>query len=197
MLKDIGRVPAWITVGGSYPGALSAWFKHLYPDHAVGSWSSSGVIHAIEDFRNFDLDIYTATQKSGDLCPAVIQQHYKFIEQAFETNEQMTADICDIFEIPVDHLNKHDFFFYLADIYTLGVQYGNRTYLCDFLMENSGYDMLTQLRAVAKFGKNSGMYYDQYDAVALQDTTIDIDLNLRQWTYQYCTEFGFYQTPNY
>lgn len=64
-------------------------------------------------------------------------------------------------------------------------------------MGNSGYDMLTQLQAVADFGFKSGMYYDQYDAVALQDTTIDINLNLRQWTYQYCTEFGFYQTPNY
>ena len=24
---EIGRRPEWITVGGSYPGALSAWFK--------------------------------------------------------------------------------------------------------------------------------------------------------------------------
>lgn len=47
---QIGRKPDWITVGGSYPGALSAWFKTLYPNHAVGAWSSSAVINAIEDF---------------------------------------------------------------------------------------------------------------------------------------------------
>lgn len=57
----LGYKADWIVVGGSYPGALAAWFKSQYPDHAVGAWSSSGVIHAIEDFRNFDLDIYTKT----------------------------------------------------------------------------------------------------------------------------------------
>lgn len=26
-LHSIGRKPEWIVIGGSYPGALSAWFK--------------------------------------------------------------------------------------------------------------------------------------------------------------------------
>lgn len=30
----------------------------------------------------------------------------------------------------------------------------------------------------------------------LQDITIDVNKNLRQWTWQYCTEFGFFQTPS-
>ncbi len=37
----------WVTIGGSYPGALSAWFKAVYPESATVSWSSSGVINAI------------------------------------------------------------------------------------------------------------------------------------------------------
>jgi len=61
----IGRKPDWLTIGGSYPGALSAWFKSQYPTHAIGAWSSSGVINAIEDFKTFDKQIYTATNKSG------------------------------------------------------------------------------------------------------------------------------------
>lgn len=62
----------WVVIGGSYPGALSAWFKSQYPDLAVASWSSSGVINAIEDFSNFDLDILQTTQQSGDECSARI-----------------------------------------------------------------------------------------------------------------------------
>jgi len=50
-----------VTVGGSYPGALSAWFKSKYPTHAVAAWASSGVIHAIEDYTNYDLDVYNTT----------------------------------------------------------------------------------------------------------------------------------------
>jgi len=68
-LTNIGRKPDWITIGGSYPGALSAWFKSQYPTHAIGAWSSSGVINAIEDFKTFDNQIYTATSKSGVYCP--------------------------------------------------------------------------------------------------------------------------------
>ena len=34
----------WVMIGGSYPGALSAWFRARYPEWAVASWSSSGVV---------------------------------------------------------------------------------------------------------------------------------------------------------
>ena len=37
----------WIAIGGSYPGALSAWFRTKYPHLTVGAISSSGVINAI------------------------------------------------------------------------------------------------------------------------------------------------------
>jgi hypothetical protein len=40
------------------------------------------------------------------------------------------------------------------------------------------------------------MNFDQYYSIALQNETIDVNSNLRQWTYQYCNEFGFFQTPN-
>ena len=33
-----------LVIGGSYPGAISAWFRERYPHIAIGSWSSSGVV---------------------------------------------------------------------------------------------------------------------------------------------------------
>jgi len=62
----IGRKPDWITIGGSYAGALSAWFHSQYPDHAIGAWSSSGVIKAIEDFKAYDLQVFTSASRSGE-----------------------------------------------------------------------------------------------------------------------------------
>jgi hypothetical protein len=34
----------WIVVGGSYPGALSAWFRYKYPHLVIASIASSAVI---------------------------------------------------------------------------------------------------------------------------------------------------------
>ena len=82
VLKN-GVKPEWIVIGGSYPGALSAWFKSQYPLLALGAWSSSGVINAIYDFKEFDNSIYTSMLKSGADCPAQVVNHYTWIEQQF------------------------------------------------------------------------------------------------------------------
>lgn len=62
----------WITVGGSYPGALSAWFRYKYPHLTIGSIASSAVVQAIENFQNFDKQMYLSSVKSGDYCQKAI-----------------------------------------------------------------------------------------------------------------------------
>lgn len=37
-----------VLVGGSYPGAVVAWFKAVHPTSVAAVWSSSGVIMAEE-----------------------------------------------------------------------------------------------------------------------------------------------------
>lgn len=55
----------WITVGGSYAGAMSAWFRSKYPHLTVGAIGSSGVVLAVEDFSAFDDQIYASAAKNG------------------------------------------------------------------------------------------------------------------------------------
>lgn len=43
-----------IVIGGSYPGALSAWFRYTYPDIATASWAASAVVQPLEDMWTYD-----------------------------------------------------------------------------------------------------------------------------------------------
>lgn len=62
----------WVTVGGSYPGALSAWFRYKYPHLTIGSIASSAVVQVIENYQNFDYQMYLSAMKSGDYCQKAI-----------------------------------------------------------------------------------------------------------------------------
>jgi hypothetical protein len=133
IMSENGYKPEWIVIGGSYPGALAAWFKSKYPDYALGAWSSSGVINAIYDFNEFDNSLFTSMSKSGTDCTNQVIKQYTWIESQFLVHKNI-SEICSIFNIDPNTLNELDFFWYLSDIYTTGVQYGDRTGLCNMLI---------------------------------------------------------------
>lgn len=45
-----GQANEVLVIGGSYPGAMAAWFRERYPHLTIGAWSSSGVVNPIIDF---------------------------------------------------------------------------------------------------------------------------------------------------
>lgn len=165
-----GQNRKWVTIGGSYPGALSAWFKNSYPNSAVAAWSSSGVILPVRNFVNFDLDIYTATLRSGEACPTSIKNITDYIEKAI-TDKLTPADkefVQGVFNSA--GVDNGDFMFYIADTFTLGVQYGGRIELCDIFTSIIGNDMKLQVPIVKQYADKHGVTLNQYDRVALSNT---------------------------
>lgn len=53
----------FFTFGGSYPGALSSFYRAAYPDRTLGSLASSGVVHAILEFPEFDQHVRDCVRK--------------------------------------------------------------------------------------------------------------------------------------
>lgn len=50
----VTKLVPWISIGGSYAGALSAWYRVKYPFMTIGALSSSGVVHSIYEFTSYD-----------------------------------------------------------------------------------------------------------------------------------------------
>lgn len=78
----------WISVGGSYPGALSAWFRYKYPHLVIGAIASSAVVEAIEDFTDFDEQIYLSSIRSSPQCAAALNSSSHNVEKIINRGEK-------------------------------------------------------------------------------------------------------------
>jgi len=67
--------------------------------------------------------------------------------------------------------------------------------MCD-IFDDHHEDINDLMAAVAKFGADAGVKYTDYWRVAMSSEKIDFNNAGRQWTYEYCTQFGWFQIPN-
>jgi pimeloyl-ACP methyl ester carboxylesterase len=75
-------------MGGSYPGALAAWFRYKYPHIATGALASSAVVDAIEDMWKYDEQAYLSMMKSGAFCPQAIEAINKHNDMQFYNDHE-------------------------------------------------------------------------------------------------------------
>ena len=173
-------------IGGSYPGALSSWFRAKYPHIALGALSSSGVVEAILDFQAFDEVIFEALGKSGEQCPQDVHKLMEWVDTEFkEGRGEAVKDPFGALGMP-----DTDFHFFLADIIVMEVQYGKRTKFCAELRQHTD-DELTFLGWL----NTLNVKYTDYDSRELVQTPMNEETMFRQWTYQFCTQFAYFQTP--
>jgi len=184
----------WITIGGSYPGAMSAWFRYKYPHLTVGAWASSAVVNAILDFPDFDYQIWKSAAKSGPECPQVIQNLTAYYEsQLFDTTPDVQKAFQAQFGANAQKLSREEFLWFVSDMFVEHIQYGARQSLCKNFTSISNWD---QLLAYSIQFMNTGDSRG-YGSYFLKNETFDpetMELG-RQWSYQVCTEFGWLQTP--
>lgn len=185
--KITDRTP-FITVGGSYPGALSAWFRYKYPHLTIGAIASSAVILAVEDFKDFDEEMYLATALSGDFCVKAVNDSSHKVESLLKS---ANASSFKAQFKGADKLSDEEFLFFWVDSIVGLVQYGKRTNLCNDLKgksEEQQFDYLVK-NAISNDVYEYGSYY-------LKNVTFAIENGggSRSWYYQSCTEYGYWQT---
>jgi hypothetical protein len=184
----------WITIGGSYPGAMSAWFRYKYPHLTVGAWASSAVVDAILDFPDFDHQIFVSTNRSSPQCPQIIQNLTAYYEsQLYDASPDVQKAFQAKFGDNALKLSREELLWFIADMFVETVQYGSRRSMCANLTSYSNWD---QLLAASIDFINTGDPRG-YGSYFLKNDTFDpatMDLG-RQWMWQVCSEFGWLQTP--
>ncbi|XP_071702207.1 probable serine protease EDA2 [Rutidosis leptorrhynchoides] len=177
----------WFVFGISYAGALSAWFRLKFPHLTCGSLASSGVVHAILDFYQYDQQMGEST---GPECKAILQEVTQLVENQLDSNGEAIKNKFGAPTLKVDG----DFMYYLADAAAVAIQYGNPDKLCTPMTnaKKAGDDLVDAYAKyvneyyVGSFGVNIESYTQEY----LKKTSSGD----RLWWFQVCTEVAYFQT---
>lgn len=124
---ELPKGTKWFAFGGSYPGALSAWYRIAYPDATVGSLSSSGVVNAVLNFTAFDSHV---AGRLGAACADAVQSATAAFEAAVLGGAPEEAAAAKALLNAREDMWAPDFFYMLADGIAMMDQYGAKEKLC-------------------------------------------------------------------
>jgi len=201
----------WITFGGSYPGSLSAWMRLRFPHLVAGSVSSSGPLFAKLDYFEYLEVVADALDTTGAGCNTAMTEALTAVENLVG-DENSWEDLGSMFQLcgPLDGTNALDvksFMELLIDNLAAIVQYNGRYEedifsICKVMTDESLGEPIDRLAVVndIMLSLNQDECVDHTYASFLSlltDTTwVGGGVGWRQWIWQTCTEFGWYQTTN-
>ncbi|KAK5979165.1 Serine carboxypeptidase S28, partial [Trichostrongylus colubriformis] len=213
---------SWITFGGSYSGALSLWFRQQHPELVVGAVGSSAPVQAEVDFWKYMQVVEDSLRSYSNDCAENVRIGFAKMIELMNT-EGGRKQLSDLFKLdpPFSNLSLtyndiQNFYSTIYGNFQGAVQYSGDNagvyasafgipQVCD-IMNNNKTDQLTRLRNVNQYmALMSGGFYstaNSYDEMIeyLQETQFEndeyFDSGARSWTWQTCTEFGYYQTTD-
>lgn len=183
----------WVAFGGSYPGSLSAYYRLKHPELVVGSLASSAPVMAKEDFDEYDAHV---TKVAGETCANHMRVAVKEVESALNDPTRMT-NIKKMFNAE-DIVDNTDFISMIAELGAAAIQYGMRDMACEILATSEtplkGYALAANY-ILARWGMTPKDLVFQ-GAVSTDPKDYQDGLGMRQWFYQTCTEYGYWQTAH-
>ena len=117
---------------------------------------------------------------SGQWCTQDIQTVFQTVDDIYE-NRPMSQKIQLFaqFNNTNYQMKQGDFQFFIADIFTMGIQYGHRTELCDMLKVAMLHDEYLMFVHVSWYAHDKGVKAEDYDSLHMRNTTIDFNKNVR------------------
>uniref|UniRef100_A0A8C1UTZ9 Serine protease 16 n=2 Tax=Cyprinus carpio TaxID=7962 RepID=A0A8C1UTZ9_CYPCA len=211
----------WVAFGGSYPGSLAAWFRLKYPHLVHASVATSAPVHATVNFPEYLEVVWRSLAAENPECPLVVKKASDTLVERLhdpKTYDNITKDfrLCSKLQIQTK----------MDSAYLLESLAGNFMDVVQYNEDNRGFEGVVGTNITIKvlcsvmLDSSLGEPYDRYAAVArlMQSTFSQACINTqyksyiqdmsntswsgpeagggRQWVYQTCTEFGFYQSTD-
>lgn len=192
-----------ILVGASYSATMVTWFRQAYPDKANGVWASSAPLFAKTDFFEYKEVVTTAIKELGQTgCADRIERAVAELEAAVEQGDIARLDTVFNTCTPLSsELDISSLFSSISNVFAGLVQYhqpGDMTLVCTEIMDPTHTDDVTALVNFIR-GSSSNCFDISYQSFLNYYNDISWDSGAtmsasRQWFYQTCNEFGWYQT---
>lgn len=211
----------WVAFGGSYPGSLAAWFRLKYPHLVHASVATSAPVYATVNFPEYLEVVKKSLAAENPECPVLVKKASDTLIARLKdskTYDNITKDfrLCSKLEIQSD----------MDSAYLLETLAGNFMDVVQYNEDNRAFEGVLGTNITIKvlwgimLDSSLGEPYDRYAAVArlLQNTFLQSCTDARysqyvremsnaswtgpaatggrQWVYQTCAEFGFYQSTD-
>eukprot|EP01098_Paradermamoeba_levis_P003215 TRINITY_DN1493_c0_g5_i1.p1 TRINITY_DN1493_c0_g5~~TRINITY_DN1493_c0_g5_i1.p1 ORF type:complete len:521 (+),score=181.73 TRINITY_DN1493_c0_g5_i1:48-1565(+) len=200
-----------VSFGCSYPGNLAAWFRLKFPTSSLASVASSAPVQATLDFVQY-LEVVDQSLKyfTGQQCDDLIQLANTLIQNLLGSS-QGRQKLQTLFNTCTPIESDKDVATFISSVmgnWMGAVQYNDERgnpidieYLCG-LMLNSTTDPLTTYANISNMflqqQQASCLLVNYKDSLAIlrNISSADEGVGDRQWTYQTCAEFGYFQTTD-
>ncbi|XP_022797698.1 thymus-specific serine protease-like isoform X2 [Stylophora pistillata] len=202
----------WVAYGGSYPGNLAAWFRLKYPHLVKAAVASSAPVQAktdFQDYKNVAAASFASPLVGGSMqCQKNIMEAFAYVNQLiaqkdFTTLERDFLSCNDISQPNDTWLFVENIGNFLDGI----VQYNSQApagfsiaYVCQ-TMTNASLTPYQSLGYLIRYyldhlrlpcvNNNYTAYLEIFKNTTQDPTGSSM---IRQWIYQTCTQFGYYQT---
>uniref|UniRef100_A0A6P7H1A2 Serine protease K12H4.7 n=1 Tax=Diabrotica virgifera virgifera TaxID=50390 RepID=A0A6P7H1A2_DIAVI len=205
----------WIVFGCSYPGNLAAWMRLKHPDLVHGTVSTSAPLLAKLDFPEYLEDVAASFRASSQTCINALQQSFDQVQVLLQTvagqkNLNQLFHLCEDISLSVNNpLDMSNFFRKLIMVFADMIQYNKKLWglqnittvdwLCGILLDQSNNEpAINRLANAFNVNQNGNCFSYKYD-IEISEFTNTAWGSLRsfgdrQWAYQTCTEFGYFQT---